>query len=47
MLKSTYTQYGRAMQKCMDKSIVLKKSGTLKCQSEWKAVFKSAVTRRA
>ena len=47
MLKITYTQYGLAMQKCMDKSIVLKKPGTLKCQSEWKVVFKSAVTRRA
>lgn len=47
MLKIAYTQYGLAMQKCMVKSIVLKKSGTLKCQSEWKAVFKSAVTRRA
>ena len=47
MLKIAYTQYGLAMQECMDKSIVLKKSVTLKCQSEWKAVFKSAVTRRA
>lgn len=25
----------------------LKKSGKLECQSEWKATFKSVVTRRA
>nr|DAW02861.1 MAG TPA: hypothetical protein [Caudoviricetes sp.] len=31
----------------MDKFKALKKSGTLEWESEWKAMFKSIVTRRA